>query len=75
LGGLLRRVKGLTAAGVDFDTAVDAAMTQMCDGCGCDWAENEGPTLPDDVWLSVNKSMDGLLCATCIEERLAVLAH
>jgi hypothetical protein len=70
-------VNGMMAAGIDFEIAHDAAMTVMCDGCGCDWHENMGPGVPDDVWLLINKPIrstviatDGLLCADCIEGRL-----
>jgi hypothetical protein len=60
----------MVAAGVDVSVAMDAASTLWCDGCGCDWCEDSGPMLPDEVWAGIAKPKE-LLCSRCVADRLA----
>ncbi len=64
-------VREVTAAGVSFDAAVEAAMTRWCDGrCGRAWNDYPGQCLPDEIWLTIAKKEDAL-CSYCVEERLS----
>jgi hypothetical protein len=47
-------VNEMTAAGVDFDDAEEAASTQWCHGrCGRDWGDVGGPSILNKDWRRI----------------------
>jgi hypothetical protein len=64
-------VDEMTAAGIDFDAAEEAASTLWCHGrCGRDWGDVGGPMIANKDWRRIVKPGERILCSACIEQRL-----